>query len=28
VPAGAVDRLQHVEDRVRAETAPVPSVAP
>jgi hypothetical protein len=28
VAAGAVDRLQHVEDRVRAETAPVPSVAP
>jgi hypothetical protein len=28
VAAGAVDRLQHVEDRVRAETAPVPDVAP
>jgi hypothetical protein len=28
VPPGEVDRLQHVEDRVRAETAPVPSVAP
>jgi hypothetical protein len=28
VAAGAVDRLQHVEDRVRAETAPVPPVAP
>ena len=26
-PAG-LDRLQHVEDRVRAETAPVPPVAP
>ena len=23
-----LDRLQHVEDRVRAETAPVPAVAP
>jgi hypothetical protein len=28
VPAAAVDRLQHVEDDVRAETAPVPSLAP
>jgi hypothetical protein len=28
VPPADVDRLQHVEDRVRAETAPVPSVAP
>jgi hypothetical protein len=28
VPPDAVDRLQHVEDRVRAETAPVPDVAP
>jgi hypothetical protein len=24
----ALDQLQHVEDRVRAETAPVPAVAP
>jgi hypothetical protein len=28
LPAGDVDRLQHVEDRVRAEAAPVPDVAP
>jgi hypothetical protein len=28
VPAATVDRLQHVEDAVRAETAPVPSLAP
>jgi hypothetical protein len=28
VTPAAVDRLQHVEDRVRAETAPVPAVAP
>jgi hypothetical protein len=28
VAPGDVDRLQHVEDRVRAETAPVPDVAP
>jgi hypothetical protein len=28
VPPGAVDRLQHVEDAVRAETAPVPALAP
>jgi hypothetical protein len=28
ISAGDADRLQSVEDRVRAETAPVPSVAP
>ncbi len=28
VEPGDVDRLQHVEDRVRAETAPVPDLAP
>ncbi len=28
VGPAAVDRLQHVEDRVRAETAPVPAVVP
>jgi hypothetical protein len=28
VPPRKLDRLQHVEDRVRAETAPVPSAAP
>jgi hypothetical protein len=28
LPAADLDRLQHVEDRVRAETAPVPAVAP
>jgi hypothetical protein len=28
VPAATIDRLQHVEDAVRAETAPVPSLAP
>jgi hypothetical protein len=28
VSPAAVDRLQHVEDRVRAGTAPVPAVAP
>jgi hypothetical protein len=28
VPAATVDRLQHIEDDVRAETAPVPSLAP
>jgi hypothetical protein len=28
VGLAAVDRLQHVEDTVRAETAPIPAVAP
>lgn len=28
LPPATVDRLQHVEDAVRAETAPVPAVAP
>jgi hypothetical protein len=28
VAAAAVDRLQHVEDRVRAEMVPIPAVAP
>ncbi len=28
VSQATVDRLQHVEDTVRAETAPVPTVAP